>query len=351
MRLFMRIIAAAITLIVVIFLPLSLFAYQVGNILFSPQSMLNLVAEHVIGPSQSNLLTETFLRSLPAEIGVAEDSIVGLAFNQAAERTDIHGSLFPAELQLTYAAQAINSFYEWLERPDPSPHLRFDMSPLKDHLQNNTVGIVQVVLQEVPVCTTTESLSLASELLGAILEGEVIFEELPTCLPEILPMETVIPAISGLLQQQVNLIPQSITFDSLITASPQSLAELKGRLQLAGGFLQWSWLPFAFFLLIASFVGGQTRDGVPRWLGWSLLLLGATTFIIGVIPVNFWLAITMPQLADWSPLFRLPAIFILGAVYDDARQGLFWFSLAMIIVGAGMLVLAMILKRSPAKIV
>lgn len=349
MRLLLRIIAIMITLIVVFLLPISLFIFQVGNILFSPQSMLNLVADHVIGPSQSNLVTETFLRGLPAELEVPDDSIVGLALNQAADRTDIHGSLFPSELQLIYAAQGINAFYDWLDGPNPAPQLRLDMNPFKDHLQNNTVGIVQVVLQEVPVCTAAESIAAASELLGAILGGEVIFEDLPSCLPEILPMETVVPAVSDLLQQQINLIPQTITFDGLITASPQALVELKAQIQLAKGFVQWSWLPFVFLLIIASIIGGQSKDGIPLWLGVSLLLLAGSTFLTTLLPVNIWLAFSSPQLSDWSPLFRIPTLFILAAVYEDAGQGLLWFSLAMTLLGLGMILLALIIKRSQAK--
>lgn len=349
MRLFMRLIAAFIILIVVILLPLTLFAYQVGHILFSPQSMLNLVAEQIVGPSQSNLVTQTFLQSLPAELGIAEDSVVGKALANAAQRTDINSSLLPSDLQLIYAAQGINAFYDWLGSSDPMPVVRLDMAPFKAHLQDNTVELVGTILEGVPVCNGLESLSLATELLNAVLSGQAILDALPACLPEIIPLDSITPAIGGLLNEQINLIPQTIVLDNLFTASPEAMLKLKERLHLAQGIMLWSWLPFVFLLLIASFIGGQTKDGVPLWLGLSLILTAISTLVVSLIPPGWWLTATAPWLADWTIIFRVPALLILNSVYDEASQVLIWLAAGMVLVGILLILLAMIFKRRQPK--
>ncbi len=214
MRTFMRLVAAGITLIVVILLPLALFGYQIGQILYSPKAMLDMVAVHMIGPAQSNFVTETILRSLPSQLGVTDDSFVGKALAQAAGQTELQASILPADLQLTYAAQGINAFYSWLEGPDPMPVLVLDMGPLKNHIGNNTTGLVQTVLEQVPTCTAEESIGLAFGFINALLSGEVILESIPDCLPELVPMDVVTPSRSALVQQQVTIIPGTIVLDN-----------------------------------------------------------------------------------------------------------------------------------------
>ena len=349
MRLFMRILAASIILIVVILLPLTLFAYQVGHILYSPKEMLNLFAVHVIGPSQSNLLTETILRSLPDQLGIAPDSIVGQTFSRAADQKELHGSILPSELQLAYAAQGINAFYNWLDGPDPMPVLELQMEPIKSYLGGNTAALVETVLEQIPVCTLDESLALASGFLGGLLSGEGVVDSIPPCLPALVPIDTIAPVAGELIRQQITLIPNTIVLDKLVTASPEYMLQLKGKLQLAKGVLQWSWLPFVFLLLIAAILGGQTNDGIPRWLGWSLILTSFSTFVFTLVPISWWLSATATRLADWPLLFRGPALVILDTVYSEAQKPLFWVAIVMMILGIVSLTMAFFIKRRQPK--
>ena len=112
-----------------------------------------------------------------------------------------------------------------------------------------------------------------------------ILDTLPSCLPTIIPVETVAPAAGELLRQQLANIPDTIVLENLVQATPESMQELKGRLQLTKGALQWSWLPILFLLIIGALAGGQTQDGVPRWLGWSLVAAGVLIFLLTFIMV------------------------------------------------------------------
>lgn len=347
MRNFLRLIAALITLIAVVLLPLALFGLQVGQILYSPESMLNLVAGEIVGPSSSNVLADTLLRTIPSQLGIDEASVLGEALATIVTQSELNGTLLPPELQLEYAAQGLNSFYAWLEGADPMPVLALDMEPLKSHLSRNATSLVSGALDLLPICTAEESLTLAATLIGAALSGELVLESIPPCLPPIIPLETIAPAAGELLRQQLNTIPQTIVLNNLIQATPESMAELKGRLQLLKGALYWSWLPFAFLLVIAAFVGGQTRDGVPRWLGWSLLVVALLTFLLSLVPVSWWLAAIIPQLAGWPlPLIlQIPVVSILGAVFEQAGQSLTWLAVGFAILGIALILLASFLGR------
>ncbi len=349
MRTFLRFIAAVITLIAILLLPVTLFGFQIGQILFTPQSMLNLVAGEVIGPSQSNLLAETLLQSLPSEWGIDDDSTLGKALSTAVEQTEIQTALLPVELQVEYAAQGLNSFYTWLEGPDPMPVLELDMQPLISHIHLNASGLVDNVLDLMPICTAEESLALAAMLIEAVLGGEPVLDALPSCLPAILPVESIAPAAGELLRQQLTLIPDTIVLDNLVQATPERMQELKSSMQLAKGTLQWSWLPVLFLLLIGALIGGQTKDGVPRWLGWSLVIGGVLTFLLTLIPTNFWLAVLVPQLAEWPLVLQVPVIAMLGPLFEQAGQSTVWLAAALAILGTVFLLLAVLLRQKEPK--
>lgn len=349
MRTFLRLIAAIITFIAVLLLPLSLFGFQIGQIVFSPEAMLNLVAVEVIGPSQTNIMAETLLKSLPAEWGINNESTLGKALASAAEQGDIQRALLPTELQVVYAAQALNSFYGWLEGPDPMPVLELDMQPLKSHLNQNAGGLVQNVIDRMPVCTAEESLSMAATLIDAVLGGEVILDTLPSCLPALIPIEAVAPAVGELLRQQLAIIPDTIVLQNLVQTTPEAMQELKGSLQLTKGTLQWSWFPLLFVLIIAALMGGQTKDGVPAWLGTSLVVSGILTFLLTLIPPSTWLAVLVPQLASWPLILQLPVVTIMGPIFEQAGQSTVWLAVAMVILGIILLVLAISLRRQQAK--
>ena len=349
MRTFLRIIAFLITLIAVLMLPFALFGFQIGQIIFSPETMLNLLASEVIGPSQANIIAETLLQSLPVEWGVDNNSPLGQALNTVTEQAAMQTALLPMGLQIEYAAQVLNSFYAWLDGPEPMPILALDMLPLKTHLNQSAGLLINNVLEGLPLCSAEESLGLLGTVFGAILGGEPVLETLPSCLPAIIPIETVVPAAAELLRSQIALIPDIVVLDNLVQATPERMQEIKSNLQLTKGVLQWSWLPILFLLLIAALVGGQTLDGMPRWFGWSLLAGALLTFLITLVPTSWWLAVTIPQLADLPFILQVPAVALSGLVFEMAGQATVWMAVALLILGVLFLFLAFFLRRSTQK--
>ncbi len=346
MRLFLRLIAILITLLAVLMLPFALFGLQIGQIIFSPERMLNLIASEVIGPNQGNIIAETLLQSLPGEWGIEPESTLGQALSLVTEQTAVQTSLLPMELQIEYAAQGINSFYSWLDGPNPMPLLALDMLPLKSHLAQSSEPLVNDIFSSLPLCTAEESLGLLSTVFDAILGGEAVLESLPTCLPAIVPVETVAPAAVELLRSQIALIPDSVVLDNLVQATPERMLEIKSNIQLTKGALQWSWLPILFLLLIAAFIGGQTVDGVPRWLGWSLLAGGVLTFLITLVPGRWWLNITLHLLVDWPLILQVPAVASSGLIFEMAGQATVWLAVALVILGILFIILAFFLQRN-----
>ncbi len=349
MRTFQQVIAAFITLIAILLLPFALFGFQIGQILFTPQAMLNLIVDQVIIPAQTNFLADTLLQSLPQQLGLENDSTLGKALTAAGQQTAIQDALFPTELQVEYTAQGLNSFYVWLDGPDPMPTFELDMQPLKTHLLVNAQGLVNNVLGQIPACTAEESLSLATTLLGAVLGGEPLLETLPTCIPPIVPVETLAPAAGELLKQQLTIIPETVVLTNLVSATPQRMQEIKGSLQLAKGALQWGWLPLAFLLLIGAFIGGQTQAGVPLWLGLSLLATSVWTFLFTLIPTNFWLAAVVPQFAGWPLFLQIPVAAMLAPLLAQAGQSTVWLAVALLVIGLLLLILAIFLRRRSPK--
>lgn len=349
MRTFLRLIALIITLIAVLMLPFALFGFQIGQIIFSPQAMLNLVASEVIGPSQANIVAQTLLQSLPVEWGIDTQSTLGQALTAATQQTAVQTALLPMDLQIEYAAQGIDSFYTWMDSTDPMPILELDMLPLKSHYSQNAGSLVNNILTMLPLCTAEESLALVGTVFDALLGGEAVLETIPSCLPAIIPVETIAPAAGELLRGQIALIPDTVVLDNLVQATPQRMQEIKSSLQLTKGALQWSWLPILFLLLIAALVGGQTKEGVPAWFGSSLVAGGILTFLITLVPSSWWLALIIPQLTGWSLILQVPAVALSGLIFEMAGEATVWLAAAVAILGILFLFLAFFLRRSVKK--
>ena len=349
MRPFLRLIAFLITLIAVFMLPVALFGFQIGQILFSQEAMLELVTGKNVGPAPADTISAALLQSLPEAWGIDAESTLGQALTVVTEQSAIPTAFLPMDLKSEYASQTLESFYTWLDGPEPLPVLRLDMLPLKSQLQQSAADLVNIVLEELPLCTAAESLSLLSTVFDAIVRGEAVLETMPSCLPAIIPAETVAPAASNLLQAQIGLIPDQVTLENLVRATPERMQEIKTSLQLTRRALQWSWLPILFLLLIAALAGGQTRGGVPRWLGWSLVAGGALTFLITLVPSRWWAAAAIPQLTSWPLILQVPAITLAPAIFATAAQATVWLAVALLIMGLLFLFLSYFLRRSAAK--
>ena len=104
-----------------------------------------------------------------------------------------------------------------------------------------------------------------------------------------------------------------------------------------------------FLLIIAALVGGQTKDGVPRWFGWSLVAGGVLTFLLTLIPPGWWLAAIVPQLSGWPLILQIPAVAIMGTLFAQAGQAAVMMAVVLVIVGVLLVVLAVFLRRRDAK--
>jgi hypothetical protein len=349
MRTFLKLIAILITLIALLLLPFALYGFQVGQIIFSPQTMLNLIATEVIGPSQTNIITDTLLESLPAAWGIEDGSPFDQIVDEVIEHTARRTALLPLDLQIEYTAQTLNSLYGWLEGPDPLPVVTLNMVPLKSHLNRNAGTFANDILARMSVCSAEESLALLATVFDAVLSGEAILETMPPCLPAIIPVKTVAPAVDGLLRSQIRLIPETITLDNLVLATPARMQEIKSNLQLMKGLLQWSWMPVLFLLIIAALIGGQTRDGVPFWLGASLIIGSLLTFLITLVPARWWLAVSIPRLIGLPLILQVPAAVVSGPVFTMAAEATLWFAAALLILGVLFTILGFILRRPRPK--
>ncbi len=350
MRPFLRLIAFLITLIAVLLLPVVLFGFQIGQIVFSQEAMLGLVAGETAGPAPADTISQALLQSLPEAWGIDADSTLGQALSTFTEQSAIPTAFLPIDLKREYAAQTLKSFYAWLDGPEPLPVLRLDMLPLKTQLQQSAADLVNDILEKLPLCTAEESLGLLSTVFAAIMRGEAVLQTIPSCLPAIIPVETVAPAASKLLQAQIGLIPDQVILENVVRATPERMQEIKNSLRLTRSALQWSWLPILFLLLIAALAGGQTRDGVPRWLGWSLVASAALTFLITLVPSSWWAAAIIPQLTGWPLILRLPAITLAPAIFATAAQATLWLAVALLITGLLLLFLSFFLRQSPSKV-
>lgn len=349
MRNFLRILALLMTLIVVLLIPFSLFGRAIGTNLSSPPTILNLLAENVVGPNLIVDIISDTIREAPSRIGLANDSVLNPAFQYASEQRELYNLLLPPEIQIQYSAQLLENFFLWYNSSDPTPYLILDMRPYRNHIADSSPQIIASIINLLPACSAEESLGLAGSILSGLLSGEGTIEVMPTCIPPIVPLETIASGVVTLLRQQVRNIPETVIIDDLFEAPSASLLELKSRLHLLEGFLMWSWIPVLFLLLIAAYIGGQTLDGFLRWLGWSLLGSSISTLLFSFIPSTWWTAVVSLQIDDWPTLFERPATAFLFGLFELSKQPLLWFAFTFLVSGIILIVIGYFFRSRSQK--
>ncbi len=278
-----RLVALGLALLFVVLLPVSLLVHDVGQVLFSADSVSAVLTRVFVDSGLARqvmldeFLTDEFFAGLGGE---ALDARGAMAELSPADKQTIADLLLPQEWLREQLGAVISNAYAWIDSDSPWPRLALDIRPIKDHmLSGGAKDLIDIVIDSWPACTPEQMEAMQSEVLRT---GQVRLEY---CEPPEPFRSALLGAATDAMMLQVRDMP---TFLPLLgerdrRETAEGLVRLKTRLRQLRAISQWGWMvPLSLLGLIMALAIRSWRD-LARWWGIPLTLGGLLSFVPVVI--------------------------------------------------------------------
>lgn len=333
MNYILRFFALLIVGLGILLLPLMLLGRAAGDVVFSPETLLTLVAENALDDDTiQEVLKTTVIQKLDDE-SIPPDSELGKIVAYAVDFPQLRQTILPRELLVELARQTIINGFTWLDGPEVYPNFSYNFGQIKTHISSNGPEIVEATLNVLPSCTAEETLGLAAQLLGSLLGGGETAVTIPVCIPDQLPREPLIEFVGGVINEQASLLPENGTINPATNLSEASITRLKASLRLAQVVSRWGWVAPLTLLLVGVMLGYASGQSAFRWAGWSLLSAGLLTALIS-LAVYYFTPFMVESAARGAPaLFYSPVKATVGAGIELMKRPLLWETAVQIVLG------------------
>jgi hypothetical protein len=161
---------------------------------------------------------------------------------------------------------------EMLRGEIPTRTIVLNLRPLKQALRHEAIKEYLVdLLKNLPPCDEDQL-----DQWKDAAEYPRDLEDLPACRPADLDLESAAQAIYSVQDHEIEDIPDEVSIFEHTRSFPKGV-------DLIPGILSLTYLLFlipAFFIVIASIIGGSTKVGFFRWMGISTLIGGILAFAL-----------------------------------------------------------------------
>jgi hypothetical protein len=167
-------------------------------------------------------------------------------------------------------SDSLKQMGEMLRGEIPARTIVLDLRPLKQALRHEAIKEYLVdLLKNLPPCDEDQ----LEEWVEAAANPRDL-EDLPACRPT--DLESAAQAINFVQDHEIEDIPDEVNIFEHVPSFPKGV-------DLIHGVLSFTYLLFlipAFFIVIASLIGGTTKSGFFRWMGISTLIGGILAFAL-----------------------------------------------------------------------
>jgi hypothetical protein len=312
--------ALALALVIALTLPLTVLAHDIGQTVFSPSELTDLVVGRIVDSGWLRGIIRDRLLSgelLPAGPGGGFNMGEALRYLEPAEVDGILDILLPPEWARDQVGGILESLNAWLENAEPTPALSLDLQPLKDRLiSGGAAQLVETIVDSWPACTT----ELVSQMIAAGVSGS----ETPWffCEPPEPQRALLTTAVTQMVVEQARAMPSQLALVPAGTSqatpgmSLEQVLALKERIRLARLLSRWGWiLPLSLLGLIMALAVRSWRQ-LGKWWGIPLFVGGLLTLLLLVTSGRLANRYLLPALA----LSNTPAV--VSSILTGVMEGL-----------------------------
>jgi hypothetical protein len=338
-----RVLAGGLAVLFVLTLPITIIAFDLGRVVFSPDEMATLVStsfEEVGG------FRRLAMDAITADGGASGEGLnltVALSHLTPLERDYLADRLLPRVWVEEQLHASVVDVYAWIDNDLSRPDIRLDLRPVKDALRSGAADeLVEMVVNSWPPCSIEQMSEMAGTVLGLV-------EGFPFCEPSE-PLRTGLVAMAGeTLVLSVYTLPDtlSISGGAAPSQADPEILRLKEDVRLARTLSRWGWLLSPALLLLIMALAIRTWRGLAWWWGLPLILGGGLTVIasfasragVGRLAARLGATPGMP------PIFEELVTTAAGAWMTGAMREVLTHAAVAAVVGLFVFVLGLLLGR------
>ena len=345
-------------IMVIILFPVSLFAREIGNVLFSPEKIISIVNENVIDQDVLASVAEDSIRNVMFLGNEGPfDNVLLQAFQGLSHQdwVTLLGLVAPPEVAKQSIFDVVEGYYGWIDSDDAYPKVTLDTNPWRENMVKNSVEIAEIIMGSLDACTTEELNLFASADLGSS-------QAIPVCRPPEPYYSAIIEKVAEVGPSSMGSLVERIDFTGSDNINGDKMLAAKQMVRKTRFYLNKSWIFVLGLFLLGVLMGSRTLAQFFRWFGLPLLFSGLILLILDLLLIIFSEGVVGML---WSVLGQgIPGgiVFPLQAALSEGvsmitRPALFT-AVTMIVLGAGSFLGGALLQKlqtrpkegSPAKI-
>jgi hypothetical protein len=351
---FFKSIAFVLMAIFILFLPFSLFAREVGQTLYNPIELIEVVKNEVMDPDILANIVEVLIKENEEFQAAQGDNLFANVLLQGVFNLDheewvsIINFVAPPEIVSDAFDQILDSYYRWIDGRSPVPLIQVSLIPWKNSIKTNTIPILELIMRDIPACNPEEIQTY--NLIR--LSGD--YTDLPSCRPPEPNYSWILD--TGAIEAPEFLdtsLPKNIDNSKALLASTEDPIVFKENYLNMVAVMRGGWILLVALFIVAIPLGVRSIPDLFKWGGWPLLLAGAWGLLISILLLFFTgslLAIIGRLVSGSIPPAAFNQIELMGEPLVQYFQRSFMVQSAVIFgIGCIFLIIGSILGRTMTK--
>lgn len=282
--------AGVFAFLVVLTIPLSMMAFNLGRVVFNPEIIKDVSVQAVTETDFLSLMMDEMSKGgMEGEEGQeggeaqpGEEPSLKILFEnlEDSELRQIKEALLPDSLLADWVEDGVDSFYRWLDNEETYPQIRIDTSLVSERMKGpQGAAAAEVLFESLPPCTEEQIQEMDPDL--SLLDSPEAMLDLGCKAPNI-PAEEQIQVYELVLEKIAEEIPPEVNVTQDLKGEEglgeEDLSNAKDALRkIRRGATLILLLPGVFLLLVTLF-GVRSLAGLGGWWGIPITLGSGISF-------------------------------------------------------------------------
>lgn len=345
--------------VLIIALPVSLIAYNAGEVLFDQEQITNITTEVIVDseliPAALEIMSNTQAEKISEKIETTdrpegrELNLFNLIYYMEEDNwMSFQEALLEEGVVRGWIENTVNGFFNWINSEEPVPYISWDLNPVVDRMRGpQGRDAVVAFYDSLPDCTDLQMEEMQTNPGDPLPRGLMVME---LCKLSTFPHGDQIQVYEDVLGMVIDATPPEFNVtQSLLRQRGQinGVYTLKWRLRDFRYNLDTAMLVPLGLLFLILITGVRSMEGLGQWFGIPMIGGGLIALISSLLfrPLwRGWLAERIPEVIPQTSLLYHEMIDGSTRVLSPVFSPLAWQAFILLLIGAGLTAMGFILR-------